>query len=707
MLDLAAISAYLGAVCFGVLTLLLVASHRGSRIGALLIAASLASTLWLGAQGSYYAAGTAVPLSLASLQFLELLRDLAWFGVFAALLLAIGEPRERRRIRQGTAVIAVPILCVLVGLVPEVSGQLGLSTGDLQRKLLLGGFMALALCGVVLIEQLIRNTHPDARWSIKHLCLGSTAIFAYDFLLYADALLFNRVSLEMSIARGAINAIAVPMIALAAARNRQWSMNLFVSRTVMFHTTAITGAGIYLLLMAGAGYYFKMYGGSWGGVLRIVFFFAAIVALVAVLSSIQLRSRLRVFLAKHFYRNKYEYGEVWLSFTRALSQAGADPSKLRETILKAVANIMDSTGGLMWQKSAAGGFVIVARWQMDAPEACELSEDGALVRRLLRDEVPIDLHAEAARAALGDEQFVPNWLVQLPRAWLVVPVVHGDDLQALLVLAEPRSPAHLTWEDADLLRTVGRQAASYLALVRATDDLATARQFEAFNRLSAFLVHDLKNVIAQLSLVLRNAERHRNNAAFIDDAFTTIGDAVAKMNRMLSNLRQNEPAAGGGIAVIDVSALLREAVTHQQQRRPRPVITTDEADVTVRGPRDRLLAVIEHLLQNAQDATDEAGSITVGMSRAADTVAIEIADTGCGMTAEFIQSRLFKPFDTTKGKGGMGIGVYESLHVVAGLGGRLTVRSTPGVGSTFRIELPIMQPSLYEGETSVVIGKGA
>jgi putative PEP-CTERM system histidine kinase len=427
------------------------------------------------------------------------------------------------------------------------------------------------------------------------------------------------------------------------------------------------------------------------------------VGLVVLVSSNQLRSRLRVFLAKHFYRNKYDYGDVWLSFTRELSRVGADAKQLRETTLKVIADIMDSTGGLMWQKEATDDFTIVARWQMDAPNAPTIPGDSPLARRLANDDYLIDLEVEAARATAEAPSEIPGWLLHMPRVWLVVPIVHGDELLAFLVLAEPRSNAEITWEDRDLLRTVGRQAASYLALLRATADLTDARQFEAFNRLSAFLVHDLKNVVSQLSLVIRNAERHRSNPEFIEDAFNTIGDAVAKMNRMLASLRQNQPVSDDG-QIVKIRGLMAEAVERLGGRKPVPRLVGIDSPVRVRAQRDRLLAVVEHLLQNAQDATADTGTITVEMCRTADSVVIDIADTGCGMDEEFIQNRLFRPFDTTKGKAGMGIGVYESLHVVSGLGGKLTVNSKPGVGTSFRISLPIEPDAESEQQPRVATG---
>jgi len=281
----------------------------------------------------------------------------------------------------------------------------------------------------------------------------------------------------------------------------------------------------------------------------------------------------------------------------------------------------------------------------------------------------------------------------LRRAWIAVPIVHGDELLAFLILAEPRTNEAVTFEDRDLLRTVGRQAASYLAFLRATEALAEARQFEAFNQLSAFLVHDLKNVVAQLSLVVRNAERHRDNPEFIADAFNTIGDAVAKINRMLASLRQDSAAANEKVENVELNGLIAHAVKQCSQREPQPEFQRHAVAVEISASYDRLLSVVEHLVQNAQDATTDDGSVVVTLEHEADNAVIRISDTGCGMDKEFIRTRLFRPFDTTKGKAGMGIGVYESRHIVSNLGGRLDVTSEPGVGTTIAISLPLRKPS--------------
>jgi putative PEP-CTERM system histidine kinase len=682
MLDFNLVSVSVGAASFAALTALMYFDKYRSNIGRWLLLASAVSTIWLGLQVAYYVHDLE-GLVLTSLAVGEVLRDLSWLAVLVVLLSRMGDSERYRKL---IAIVGALSAVALTANVIPLFDSTAIYSAALS-KLTLASFLALAIAGLVLVEQLYRNTHPDRRWSIKYLCLGLGGLFAYDFMLYADGLLFNRVDPALWAGRGAANAIAMPLVAITAARNKDWRVNLFVSRQIVFHSSALLAIGLYLLAMAGAGYYLQFYGGEWGQALSVVFVFAAAILLLSLVSSSSLRSHLRLFLAKHFYRNKYDYGEVWLSFTHRLSQVGDEPNALRTTILRALTDIMDATSGVMWERGIAGHYSIAANWEMEPIRLQEIIGDEPLIAALAGDQV-IDIRAEASRAIVDADSILPSWILELPRAWLLVPIIHDEELLAIVLLGEPRSSSPLSWEDLPLLRTLGRQAASYLALVRTTDALADARQFEAFNRLSAFLVHDLKNVIAQLSLVVRNSERHRNNPEFITDAFMTIGDAVAKMSRMLANLRH---ANTGPSEVVVLHDVINSAIKHVSSRTPIPSFNSPSDGLRVIGNRDSLGAVFEHLLQNAQDATERTGSIQISLRKLDARAVIEIVDNGCGMTQEFVQNRLFKPFDTTKGKAGMGIGVFESLHLVTNMGGRMVVESALGTGTTFRITLPLVE----------------
>lgn len=270
-----------------------------------------------------------------------------------------------------------------------------------------------------------------------------------------------------------------------------------------------------------------------------------------------------------------------------------------------------------------------------------------------------------------------------------------------MLLLQPRAPQSINWENLDLLKTVGMQAASYLAFHQAAQDLAEARQFEGFNRLSAFVIHDLKNLIAQLSLVAKNASRHKHNPEFIDDAVSTIENAVGKMNRLMGQLQsaditgQNQP--------LDLVRELRDVVAAKRGGVPTPTLKLEAHDVLVSAEEDRLSAVLGHVIQNAQDATPPDGVVQVVLRTTGGQAIVEVRDTGCGMDAEFIKHRLFRPFDSTKGLTGMGIGAYECREVILALGGQIVVESELGRGTQFRIILPRL---LNQPAAAVAIAPG-
>ncbi|MDQ2694639.1 MAG: PEP-CTERM system histidine kinase PrsK, partial [Pseudomonadota bacterium] len=553
------------------------------------------------------------------------------------------------------------------------------------------GHVFLAVCGLALIEQLFRNTRPDQRWATKFLYLGLGTLFAYDFYLYADALLFKRIDEQVWYARGLVNTMVVPLIAVSAARNPQWSLAVFVSRRIVIHTASIFGAGLYLLIMAGAGYYIRTYGGTWGPAVQVAFLSGAGLLLIILLFSGQLRATLKVFLTKHFFSYKFDYREEWLKLISTLSNAQLGNS-LRERVILAVAEILDSPGGMLWTRADNGGFYLAASVNMGEQEQRTLAADSSMVRFLESREWVLDLDEYESEPEVYAGLDLPDWLWKIRRAWIVVPLMHVDNqLQGFIVLARSRAERQINWEDRDLLKTAGRQMASYIALVNATEALLDARQFEAFNRLSAYVVHDLKNVAAQLSLVVSNAARHKHNPAFIDDAIRTVENATARMNRMLDQLRKGA-SSSAEIRVFSLAEAIQDVVRRRQERQPPPVLVEADSRLRLRANRDRFTAVLEHLVQNAQEATPADGKVLIRAYQAADhKTVIEIADTGCGMDEQFLRERLFRPFTTTKGNAGMGIGVYESREFVQALGGEIDVVSKAGVGTTFFLHLPAVE----------------
>ena len=449
--------------------------------------------------------------------------------------------------------------------------------------------------------------------------------------------------------------------------------------------SAFFSAGVYMLLMALAGYYIKVYGGEWGQILQAAFIMGALLVLLVLLFSGQLRARLRVLINKHFFTYRYDYREEWLHLMAALAGPGSD-RPLNERVIFAIAEIVESPGGLLWLCDERGSCRIAARLHHPELDLPPQPPGDALTAFLEERRWVIDLDELARDPTRYGSLPLPGWLDAVDSPWLIVPLMHNDRLKGFVVLFRPRAPQALNWENLDLLKTAGMQAASYLALNQAAQALAEARQFEGFNRISAFVIHDLKNLIAQLSLVVSNAQRHRANPEFIDDAVRTIENSVAKMNRLMSQLRS---ATAADVAdQVDLAALVRDVATAHQRQRPAPRYEGPATPVPVRAEPDRLSAVIGHIVQNAQDATPPAGEVEIGLAVSSGRATVTVRDTGAGMDDAFIRERLFRPFDSTKGLTGMGIGAYECREFVTSLGGWVEVRSAPGKGTSFTIVIP-------------------
>ncbi len=694
VLQLAFFGYGLAGLAYGGLLLLLLTGWWARFRGSQLMWAVAGSMVWSLAAASQI--GFGLP-GVDLLDATEVVRNLLWIFFLLHLLRPFAESnRVYKRllgyVRLGCLVLGLLMLVMLVD-IPGLADRLRQT--EAQQEFSLIGQLLYAVLGMALVEQLFRNTPVEQRWGIKYLCFGLGALFAFDFYLYTDALLFHRLDAAIWSARGFVNLIAIPLIVIAAARNPDWNLQVFMSRRMVLHSTTLFSAGLYMLLMAMAGYYIKLYGGEWGGVLQIAFLFGALVVLVALLFSGQFRARTKVFFNKHFFSYRYDYRDEWLRVIGLLAGERAD-LPLSERVIWALSEIVESSGGVLWIRSDKGSYRFRARFNAPHAEQRDVDSDQAMLpfMETLRWVINLDEY-RTAPDVYGDLD-IPDWLLEDAAAWLVVPLIHDEHLLGFVMLLQPRAPQSINWENLDLLKTVGMQAASYLALNQAAEALAEARQFEGFNRLSAFVIHDLKNLIAQLSLVATNSVRHKHNPEFMDDAVKTIENAVGKMNRLMLQLQSADVT--GDRRRIDLANELRDVIAAKSGGRPAPSLTTEAEAAYVLAEPDRLSSVVGHVVQNAQDATQPDGSIDILLRVTGDQAIVDIRDTGTGMEPEFVKSRLFRPFDSTKGLTGMGIGAYECREVISALGGQVVVESAPGRGTTFRIILPLA------GEVSLPVG---
>lgn len=676
--------AALGYVALAVHLVQLLPQAPADRTRHILIAAAVLSALW---------AATGVGVSLFDLTFLQpihqavnALRYGAWFLLLTLLLLPSSSTeaasvlrwRPSRLMLMGGTLVLADLVSQALRLIYPYSRQIDNMAHYLD--------LALVVFGIVLIEQLYKNTTEESQWNIKPLAIGLVAIFVFDLYYYSTAVMLRQIDLDAFAIRGFASAIIIPLLILTVYRTRARPLNVTLSKTAVFQTTTLALVGIYLLATSAAGYYVRYLGGSWGGALQVGVLFAAFLLLILLWLSGSVRSRIKVIIGKNFFRYRYDYREEWLKFTNALCSEN-NVLQLGQQVIRGLADMVESPSGSLWTKDVPGQkFIQSARWNFPVSDIAEPA-DSAMMMALETSGWVISLEEYRSRPARYGDLQLPAWLLEMSTAWLVIPLRTSAGMVGFVLLTTSRTPIDLNWEVNDLLKTAGRQAATFLAQMQATEALLESRKFDSFNRMSAFVVHDLKNILTQLSLMVRNAERHADNAEFQKDMLSTVSHAVDRMRQLMLQLREGATPADrfSGVRLDHIAQRVQ-----QSKRASLPTVELSiEESLSIRGQEERIERVIGHLVQNALDATPPDGKVWMAVRREAGMAQIEVGDTGQGMSAEFIRDRLFKPFQTTK-QAGMGIGAYESRQYITELGGDILVESQENAGTRFRVRLPML-----------------
>jgi putative PEP-CTERM system histidine kinase len=516
--------------------------------------------------------------------------------------------------------------------------------------------------------------------------LGLALIWTYELNLYTNLYLGSAGARGLTEWRGLAVALAAPLFALATRKEGAWRVRL--SRAATFQSLSMLAICAYFALMAILATALRGTGIDWSSALMVGLLAMMTVAAMVLIPSARARGWLKVKVAKHLFEHRYDYRTEWLRFTETLGRTGPDAPPLADRIVKAFADIVDAPGGLLLVSDGGASLSVAtgADWPGQMPghdafgNAVRFWTDLEANGRVIEFEAIRGGWANPSDKALT----VPQWLLDEATAWAGIPLLHEQRLVGLVVLAAPEYRRQLDWEDFDLLRTAGHQAASSLAEALGQEALSQAQRFEEFNRRFAFILHDIKNLVSQLSLVARNAERHADNPDFRADMVATLQSSVGKMNDLLARLAPHSRSRVERIERQPLRPILTAAIA--EKRRERDVALLGDTTAQVLVDAAALQQAVGHLIQNALDASS-GETVTVQVSNDGNSVAIAIADKGVGMDTDFVRNRLFQPFASTK-PGGFGIGAFEARSLVTAMGGRLSVDSRLGRGTTFTIHLP-------------------
>ena len=656
----------LAALAFGLLGLDQANRHRGDWPKPALVAALAATGLWALTVAGIEAHDIAIPIAVT-------IRNLAWFALMGLLV--------RRDSSAGIALASVYAMAVgmtiasatlaLVATVPmDPAGIAALASAEFACR------MMSAAAALVLVHHVYGAVHDGARWIATPVVAVLGAMWGCDLLGAALGYVSGAVPDQLVVARGLVMTGAALLFGLAAKDGDEW--RVAVSRGVAIRVVSIAALVIYAggtIFLTGLA---ERMPGGYARVVQTAIVFGSATALITLLSTPWLRAWTRVKLAKHLFRHRYDYRTEWQRFTTTLGMPGPAADPLDRRIVKAIADLTDAPAGLLLVAHAQG-LEAAANWRWAGGGEADLG-----LARYLETTFRI-VEIDTLRRGDGSAEEVaaiPGWMVARDDAWILVPLIHHTTLVGAILLARPPIDRALDWEDLDLLRIAGRQAASYLAEDRAHGALADVQRFDEFNRRFAFILHDIKNLVSGLTLVARNAERHADKPEFRADMIATLQDSVARMNALLAKLSQHHQPSVEATQPVDVAVLAQRIA--RRRRAQHPIRTSGEG-VGMAQP-GRLEQLLEHLVQNAVEASAAGDPVTIRVSTRDDAVAIEIADRGCGMSAAFVRDQLFRPFASSKA-GGFGIGAYEARQLAEAMGGTIAVDSEEGVGTRFTVSL--------------------
>ncbi|AXK42453.1 XrtA/PEP-CTERM system histidine kinase PrsK [Erythrobacter aureus] len=616
----------------------------------------------------------------------EIARNLAWLFTLFRLFANDGRDETLRLVRPAAfslGFVEVLQFALLLSarryaVTPELA-TLVFETGTLFR-------IMVAVGALVLLHNLYVGAAVSSRRILRWNAAALAGLWAFDLNYFTVGYIIGEVPVELAALRGV--AAAIVAIPFAMGFNQSSSnLEFRPSRAATFRFLSLMVIGAYLGLMLALARWLDMLTGDLARMTQVGLIIAAGALALIWLPSERLRGWLRVTAIKHLFKHRYDYRNEWIRFTNTIGTTGLDNSTLQERTVKALADIVDSPSGILLVPGDEGTFEVEANWLWHNSGIPAHAASTALGDVLESNELIIDF--DQVREGIdhhGELALVPDWLREDHRAWAAVPLLHFDRLVGIVVLAKPLIGRKLDWEDFDLLSVVGRQLASYLAEQASQAALLEAGRFDEFNRRMAFVMHDIKNLSSQMSLLLRNAEKHADKPEFRKDMLVTLRNSADKLNSLLARLGRYGPPQSDRAVRFDLAAAVGQVSQRLGQAHPLTVLRAEPA--MVEGSPEAFEQALTHLVQNAIDASDADSSVMLEAYSDGISGKVVVIDNGQGMSPHFVRNRLFEPFVSSK-SGGFGIGAFESRELVRSMGGRLDVQSREGLGTRFTISLPL------------------
>lgn len=630
-------------------------------------------------------------------------------GILLVFGLVYGRGNPQRYLRQW-----LPALC-LVGLTPllllawrwdglvlEVVWTSNLGTWVFPvspaGKVLHAVLLIAAVLVVTQLEWTFRAAVGTARWKIKYVVIGVALICGARVYSSSQVLLYSATHANLIITDSLALMLACACFGLAVYRSRLVSVDIYPSSTALHKSFSILLAGAYLILVGLLARGLAALGGGLQFPLVAMFILAALAGLGVLCFSDRVRQATRQFVSRHFKRPAYDYRRVWSGFTQRTATV-LDRQEYARVVTRWLSETFEALSVTVWLNDPAIGKLAFAASTNLEPNraAVALLPDtiGAALAGRAVDQPPLDLDLAREPWCEPLRQIHPTVFPKGGHRFCQ-PLCSGGEVVGLIVLGDRVRGVPFSFEDLELLKCLGDQIAAGIHNLNLSEKVLRAKELEAFQTMSAFLVHDLKNTASALGLTLKNLPVHFDNPAFREDALRTLSRSVTHVNDLigrLTSLRQKLELHRARADLNDIiNAALAAAGDHPQVtiHRDSPPIPPFPLD------RQQMESVVLNLLLNAREAILHAGNrsnpgeIRVASGHDHSEAWLTITDNGCGMSPEFQRDSLFKPFKTTK-KNGLGIGIFQSKAIVEAHGGKITVQSEPGKGTTFHIRLPLAE----------------